>query len=337
MDTLSSGMTFCQPVLHARRPGRDAFPPPWYNPRMTQERHRRSKLRRLLAFPRFLPREAAAAASPSEGELLFELTGKNPGNLLFGRFDARWLRDHLEQSGILAGLARKGYPDPLLTLSCTDPGDQRIYLHDKTESWDRLLLEARLQLADFRPKTPIGPFTEEDSFRMLIIHWLVLSDPDRPFSFRRPRLPGQDRPGLGLLTESLRLLRGIGKELLIDGVLDLPDHFHTALVYAGAMHFFDPEAEGLFRAMARDLAAVPLAIASEAVREGAMVDAGSGEPLPWLPAEQILPIHGPLRRYFRSGGYRERSDAVFRRTRVAIEWDLYRRKIAAAGNPGNYS
>jgi len=60
-----------------------------------------------------------------------------------------------------------------------------------SRSRDHLLLEARLQLCRFHPRKAIGPFTEESAFRMLIIHWLSLSDPDRPFSAARPRLRDQ--------------------------------------------------------------------------------------------------------------------------------------------------
>lgn len=296
-----------------------------------------SGLRRLLAFPRFLTGEAARSAAPSEGELLFELTGGNPENRLFGRFGEDWLRNLLDRSGMLSGLARKGYPDPTIELSCDDPDDQRFYLYAGERRRERLLVETRMQLCSFHPKGAIGPFTPDDAFRMLIIHWLVLSDPEASFSFRRPRLPGQQRPGLGLLAESLKLLRGIGRELLIDGILDIPDHFHTAQFYARKMRFFDPVAEGTFQAMMRDLSGIPLTLASEAVQLGAMVDARSGEPVPWQPTEQILPVHGPLRRYFRSDRYLAMSGQAAHRTRVAIDWDLYRRKIAAAAAPANYA
>ncbi len=303
---------------------------------MPQKKSGGSAFRRLLSFPRFLTREGSAAVSPSEGELLFELTGGNPENRLFGRFDEEWVRAHLDKSGILPGLAGKGYRDPLLELACADPDDQRIFLYAGEKRRERLLLEARMQMCFFHPKHPIGPFTPDDAFQMLIIHWLVLSDPKAAFGFKRPRLPGQHRPGLGLLTESLKLLRGIGRELLIDGVLDIPDHFHTAQFYARTMRFFDPAAEGTFQAMMRDLSGIPLALASEAVREGAMVDARTGEPFLWQPTEQILPVHGPLRRYFRSDRYLAQSGQAAHRTRVTIDWDLYRRKIAAAAAPANY-
>jgi len=34
------------------------------------------------------------------------------------------------------------------------------------------------------------------------------------------------------MPQSLELLRDLGRELALDGVLDVPDHFHTALFYS---------------------------------------------------------------------------------------------------------
>ena len=301
---------------------------------MERKRQRRFDLRRLLSFP--LLRAEEEAGSLSEGELLFELAGENPGNLLFGRFGEEEVRARLSRAGILEGLARRGYSDPLLRLECEDPADQRVHLFAGSVSRDRLLLEARLQLCRFHLRKAIGPFTEESTFRMLIIHWLVLSDPDRPFTAERPRLPGQLRPGLGLLPQSIALLGDLGRELSLDGVLDVPDHYHTAFFYARAFRFLEPEREGRFLAVARDLKGVPIALASEAIDLGCLIHADTGEPLPWEPAEQVLPVRGPLRRFLQSHEYRRLRDPAFSGLRAGVDWDLYRMKIAEKGAAGKY-
>lgn len=293
-------------------------------------------LRRLLSFPLLRARRDGPDASPTEDELLFELTGENPRNRLFGRFGEDDVRSRLARAGILEGLSILGYPDPLLVLECDDPADQRVHLFSGERKRDRLLLEVRLQACAFHPGRPIGPFTEESSFRMLIIHWLVLSDPDRPFTVRRPRLPGQQRPGLGLVSPCLSLLRDLARELLLDGILDVPDHFHTALFYSRTFRFLDPGVEGRFQAIARDLKGVPLALASEAIRDGCLVDAGTGNALPWTPAEQVMPVRGPLRRYLHSQSYKTARDAACGALRVAVDWDLYRRTIAENARSGKY-
>jgi hypothetical protein len=303
---------------------------------MDRKQSLRFGLRRLLAFPLLRAAGTPASPSPSESELLYELAGENPGNLLFGRFDAAEVRNRLSLAGVLEGLAQRGYADPLLRLECEDPADQRINLFAGRVSRERLLLEARLELCRFRLRKPVGGFEEGTSFRMLTIHWLCLSDPDRTFTAAHPRLPGQQRPGLGLLPQSLALLKDLGRELSVDGVLDVPDHFHTALFYSRAFRFLEPECEGRLHAIARDLRGIPLALASEAIETGCLVDANRMEPLPWEPAEQVMPYRGALRKHLLSPEYRRLRDLAFTALRVSVDWDRYRSKIAERGAVGKY-
>lgn len=293
----------------------------------------RFELRRLFGLPLLSAGEGDDASPSLESELTFDLTGENPENRLFGRFGPGELRKLLDTSGLLAGLSERGYPDPVLRLSCADPSDQRICLYAGEETRDRLLLEARLQLAPFHPRRPIGPFTEASSFRMLVIHWLVLSSPDGTFTVDRPRLPGQEKPGLGLLNQTIELLKEFSRELPVDGVLDVPDHFHTALFYSRAFRYLDPVAEGRFLAIARDLAGVPLALASDAIREGCLVDRTAEAPTPWPVAEQVIAMRGPLYRFLRSHTYREARNRALADHRFVVNWDLYRRNLALRDRP----
>lgn len=295
-----------------------------------------SPMRRLLSFPILRAGRRRAGTPLSEKEFLFDLAGDNPDNLLFGRFGQEEVRGRIREAGILAGLARRGYHDPSLVLECGNPEDQRVSLYAGKATRDRLLLEVRLQIRSFHPGKTIGSFPKDVIFRMLLIHWLLLSDPERPFSITRPRLPGQERPGLSVLPQCLSLLKGIGREFLLDGVLDIPDHFHAALFYSRKFKFLDPRVEGRFQAIARNVKGIPLALSSEAIQEECLIDTSTGMPVPWKPAEQVMPLRDPLRRYLASFEYRRARDEASSRLRVAVDWDLYRAKIAAKGGPGKY-
>jgi hypothetical protein len=294
---------------------------------------RRFDLRRLFGLPLLSAGKRPGAPTPLENEVLFDLTGENPENRLFGRYGAGEVRERLDASGLLAGLSQRGYPDPVLRLSCADPADQRICLYAGEETRDRLLLEARLQLVPFHPRRSLGPFTTETSFRMLVINWLVLSSPDGAFTVDRPRLPGQEKPGLGLLNPTIALLKSLSRELSADGVLDVPDHFHTALFYSRAFRYLDPEAEGRFLAIARDLSGVPLALASDAIREGCLVDRRTHAPISWPAAEQVLALRGPIFRFLRSPAYREARNRALADHRFVVNWDLYRENLARRERP----
>jgi len=293
-------------------------------------------LRRFFRIPFFPSEQAALSKEALEQQILFELTGENPGNCLFGRYDENKVMAIADKAGLLRGLARAGYPDPILSLSVSDPSDQRICLYAGEKTRERLLLELRLNLINFHPGRKIGPFGEETCFRILVLSWLVLSDPDRDFSLSRPRLPGQKRPGLGLLDEVFFLLRTFARDLCVDGMLDTPEHFHTALFYSRVFHFLDPEVEGRFRAIARDLKNVPLALASDAIRRDCLFNRETGELLPWQASEQVMAERGLLRRFFRSREYRTLRDIAGSKTHAIVNWDLYREKLAAQNSLNKY-
>lgn len=299
---------------------------------MLRRTKRRRPILRLLSFPTLSPQKPVRP--PSEGEVLFELAGENPSNRLFGRFDEQDLRSRLARGGILPALAARGYARPDIVLECRDPQEQRVMVYADRRSRDRLLIEARLELRPFRPAREIGPFGVESSLRMLLMHWILLCDPDAAFTPERPRLPGQERPGLGLLRPLLNLLKEFAAELGQDGVLDVPHYYHAALFYSRTFRFLDPDFEGRFVAMRRDLRGVPLALASEAIAEGALRDARSREPVAWSPTEQVMPVGSLLRRYFRSAWYAARRDRAAADTRFVVDWDFYRARLARLGRPG---
>ena len=287
-------------------------------------------LRRFLRLPRIFPVEYNPSSKEVlEREILYDLTRENPGNCLFGRYDEQKVLAIAEKAGLLRGLARLGYNNPILSLSCSDPTDQRICLYAGEKTRERLLLELRLNLANFHPKRKIGPFGKETCFRMLMLLWLVLSNPDRDFPMDRPRLPGQNRPGLGLLDEVFLLLRTFARELSVDGMLDMPEHFHAALFYSHTFRYLDPEVEGRFLAISRDLKGVPLALASDAIQRNCLFDRSTGRLLPWQASEQVMTEKGLLRKFFNSVEYREARDAARSKTRAIVNWDLYREKLSS--------
>ncbi len=232
-----------------------------------------------------------------------------------------------EKSGVIRGLARLGYPDPILTLSCADPSEQRICFYAGETVRERLLVEARLQLKNFHLKRPIGPFTPEDSFRMLVMLWLVLSDPDRDFPVDRPRLPGQQRPGWGCSTRC-SISCGPSRATSPSTACSTCRTTSTPRCFIPLLPLPRPGGGGEYQAISRDLAGVPLALASDAIRRGCLVDRATGAPLAWQPSEQVMTERGPLHRFLHSQAYRDARDEAQAGLHVIVNWDLYRSKLA---------
>jgi hypothetical protein len=121
---------------------------------------------------------------------------------------------------------------------------------------------------------------------VLYVHWLHMRNPIARFSEARPRLPGQEVPGLGLAREFGELLALIARRLELVGVAFRPAHFHTAFPARHNFRFVDPARQGRFEAMVRDLSHLPLLEVTRAAAEGRVLM--NGEPYSWEADEMAL-------------------------------------------------
>jgi hypothetical protein len=114
---------------------------------------------------------------------------------------------------------------------------------------------------------------------MLYVHWLALRNPRASFSEDRPRLPGQDVPGLGLAREMTELLARMALRLDLAGLTFRPSSYHLAFRGRDLLHFIDPARQGRFEALEEALRHLPLEQATRAVDEGRVLL--DGRPYRW--------------------------------------------------------
>ncbi len=114
---------------------------------------------------------------------------------------------------------------------------------------------------------------------VLFVNWLSLRNPRAHFSEKRPKLPGQEVPGLGLAQEATALLAIMAERLKLEGVAFRPSWFHMAYTARHGGRFIEAKRQGRFEALVRDLRAVPLLDATRAVADGRVKL--NGEPYAW--------------------------------------------------------
>lgn len=185
----------------------------------------------------------------------------------------------LQRYGILRHLERIGYSDFEVELDDGGSGD-RMRLFGHASAQRHLLVEC---VAEINRTEMSGALAQRD---VLFVNWLTLRDPRSQFSARRPRLPGQDHPGLGLAKEAGELLRRISRRLGLSGVAFRPASYHLAYAARHDTSFVDPERQGRFEALVRDLAGVPLLEASRLIASGKIQM--NGQPYSW---EADLMVH----------------------------------------------
>jgi len=126
---------------------------------------------------------------------------------------------------------------------------------------------------------------------MLFVHWLTLRNPRVPFTALRPRLPGQEVPGLGLAREAGEMLLRIARRLDLAGVAVRPSHFHVAYTARYRLRMLDPVQQGRFEAIQRDLGHLSLHDVTVAIAQGRVL--ADGAPWAWEPGVMAYRFEEP--------------------------------------------
>ncbi|MBN1336074.1 MAG: histone deacetylase [Deltaproteobacteria bacterium] len=214
---------------------------------------------------------------------------------LLGFYTDEGLEYSLETYGLLPQVRRLGY------------GDLRVRV-DRASSGDRLRLFGRADGAEHVLVEAVLAREEVEGRPMLFVHWLTLRNPRVPFTALRPRLPGQEVPGLGLAREAGEMLLRIARRLDLEGVAVRPAHFHVAYAARYRLRMVDPILQGRFEAILRDLGHLPLHALTSAIAEGRVLL--DGRPWAWEPGLMAYRFEEPPSAH--APADRERDRARFR-------------------------
>lgn len=156
-----------------------------------------------------------------------------------------------------------------------------------------------------------------DTFRALFVEWLELKDPRSTFTTGRPKLPGQEHPGLGMAEETLQILVRAAERLALHGVSFVPAHYHVAWMSRDRFVIVDPEARGRFAVMREATRDLPLL---EATRKlgGAGLVADDGQHLKWEPVEMVSVLDPGLQAFLDAGDVRAQEVAETWRARLGL-------------------
>jgi acetoin utilization deacetylase AcuC-like enzyme len=209
--------------------------------------------------------------------------GLGPPSRFLGHLSRHAVELLLERLGILAQLRAKGFRGLRVQVAFNGGiGDTlRVISEDHRPE---LLVELRVSRT--RHRIP--------EMEVLAVEWLLLQNPREAFSALRPRLPGQQHPGLGLLKDMLGWLVVVCETLGLDGVHFMAAHYHIAMQSRRLVRFLRPEDEARARALTAALGDVTLAEAARALESQAAVRDPEGRPVAWEPAPMVLPVSDRL-------------------------------------------
>lgn len=235
-----------------------------------------------------------------------------------GYYSEDGMTEALTRYGFFDEMAHRGLHDPVLAFDLSDP-----YLHRLSVHCDGVV-EPETKLVDLRARLVHRPLNEELAehlgdapFDFLFVEWLLLQHPRRRFTRKRPPLPGQTYPGLGIGFEVFQLLLIMAERLCLGGILNVPLHYHNAVLYNVRSSFLDPVAEGAFRALRRDLGDRLLAEATWAVHDGCVTL--NGQPYEYSGSEQLCAVRRRVRSFFRQPSFRSRRERSMAAHRFRVD------------------
>lgn len=222
--------------------------------------------------------------------------GSTREHLLLGTYSREALEYAFHRYGILAFLERRGYGYFRVLIDRSTSGGERVRLMGQSEGTEHTLIEAvlgRLVVAERE---------------VLYVHWLSLRDPRARFSDRRPQLPGQEVPGLGLAREVTGMMMLVADRLQLAGLAFRPAHYHTAYVTRAQFRFHEPARQGRFEALLRDLGALSVVDVSHRLADGDVLM--NGARYEWEASEMVC-FTEPLGREYEAAVTAERDRVLF--------------------------
>jgi hypothetical protein len=274
-----------------------------------------------------------------EEEIFGELETKKGSSLFLGRYSMNEVLSVLSRRNFLRE-ARRRYLWPLeFDLDSSEFPTQRLRIFLRDKDPNKLIVDLKIREAEFVPapgrRFP-GPAVPPQ--KVLSFEWLTLQNPLLDFSEKRPRLPGQSRPGLSLSRKILDLFVYLGRITRKGALMAFPAYFHNGLLFTRYFHFWDPSRQGEVLGIRRIFSHMPLHKLAWVVHLGCL-KRKDGTVFEWTATEQFYPLTRSLKDYFESRSYRGAVKVGLRAADFSVDWVRYEEKISAVpdlcGHTGN--
>ncbi len=289
------------------------------------------------------PMDFSSSIEKEIGSIDFDATSLNPSRrkekLFLRNFTSDGLYTIMKKVGLVQHLEKKGFKGLTVDIDIDDAYIHYMKLYcDKTPEPECLLIDLRLSESRFLPDKRFFEDQQQAVYDMIVIEWLSAQDPRGVFRKDKPQLPGQGKPGLGVLNFCFEMMYIVAREVIKDGFLDIPEHMHGAIMYSRKFKFFDPAHEAIIRAIMRDLDGYSLSDISWGIMTQTIIEEHKNAPQVYAPSEQIFYVSDRMRDYYHSKKYLSVYNKYYRLKRYRFEYDemVKRRQafLASKGTPG---
>jgi hypothetical protein len=237
---------------------------------------------------------------------LFQLDiGKRGGDFFLGYYSQEGVKLALEKYGFYAELKNRGFNNVKTVIDTTDLYKHKIAVYNEGKKQHNLLIELVVRKSFFKLNLPFKHKHNGKCFHTLTIDWLSMQNPNAEFTVRRPRLPGQKHPGLGMSIMAVELLMITCWRLKLAALVNFPGHYHNAFLYSKIFYYLDPAAQAKYLAIKKAFNSFPLDKLSWGIDWGCVKDLNKNEIFTWIISEQIVPVDERLKKLFSGNKYKK--------------------------------
>ncbi len=244
---------------------------------------------------------------------LFDNKNTKTSNYFLNYYSIDDIIELLNKVGILSTIRKRHHFYNLkIKIDINEYDQHSLYIHDDSIE-DIPLVLLRMREVYFDAVKHFVSGIKLVNIPMLMIDWITLQNPKDSLSERYKHVPGQNYPGLGMIQKFYELITQMAKDLSVDALLAVPEYLHLAGIYSPVMKFYDPELQGKFESMIKDLRYNPktpnkrkrLSEISSAIEDGKVINYMTDEVENWHPSEMIVSIGegSDVYKYFKSPIY----------------------------------
>jgi hypothetical protein len=261
-----------------------------------------------------------------ESDILSDLTSDKSSSLFLGRYSMTEVMAVLGKRNFFKEAERRGLWPLAFDLDSSNYPVQRLQIFHEQKRVDRVIVDLKIREGHLTPKDYLHLDPSFFRYSFLIFEWLTIQDPLLNFSEKRPPLPGQEHPGLGLGKKVVDVFSYLARLSRQDGLLAFPAYFHNALLFSRYFSFLNPEKAAEIQAIKNAFPSIPFKHMAWIVYLNCLRNA-DGKAYEWRAEEQVHPLEKTLRAYFDAKIYKDRFKQHLKRLSFTIDWEGYEQKL----------
>jgi hypothetical protein len=261
-----------------------------------------------------------------EADILSDLTEEKATSLFLGRYSMTEVTAVLGKRNFFREAQKRDLWPLAFDLDSSGYPVQRLQIFRETSKPENLIVDFKIREGRLAPNSRLQLDPSFYKFDFLILEWLTIQNPLLLFSVKRPPLPGQKHPGLGVGKKVVDLFVNLARLLRKDGLLAFPAYFHNALLFSRYFHFLNPEKAAEILAIEKAFPRIPFKHLAWIVYLNCLKLA-NGDTYEWKAEELIYPLNKTLKDYFDSKSYKRRLKQTLKSRSFTIDWDGYESKL----------